>query len=129
MSQNIFSFIAVAFLIAPAIYYFIYPHPINIKTKIKELNHIHENRIAHLKESIELAKKHQGGSRVYGGAEPWALAERDERRLMDELDLENVGFNIKIKKLEKFPLTEALVILSISLTFVGFHLASLKPCI
>lgn len=72
--------------------------------------------MAHIEEEIETAKRHQGGTRVYGGAEPWAQAERDELALQDKLSQENIDYNKKIDELNKFPLTKALVLFGIFLT-------------
>ncbi len=123
---EIFLLIAIAVLIIPSFYYWIYPHPKNVKLKKAELDKLHLARVAHIEKEIEVAKKHQSsGTRVHGGAEPWAQAERDELALQDKLNIEISDYNDKIKEIYKFPLTVALVIFSIFLTSIGLYLANL----
>lgn len=123
---EIFLLIAIGVLVIPSFYYWIYPYPKNVKLRKDELNKLHNDRVAQINYEIEVAKKHQNtGTKVSGGGEPWAQAERDELSLKDKLYLENVNYNEKIKEIEKFPLTNALVILSIFLTLIGLYLASL----
>ena len=126
---EIFLGIAIAALVLPAFYYWIYPHPQNIKARIAQLTKLHNDRVEHIQKEIDLARKHHsGGARVYGGAEPWAQAERDELALHDKLSQEISDHKGKIEELRKFPLTTALVILSIFLTSIGLFLANLpKP--
>ena len=89
----------------------------------------HNSRVEHIEKEIELVKKHQsGGTRVYGGAEPWAEAERYELALRDKLSQEMSEYEEKIDEMKRFPLTTALVIFSIFLTSIGLFLANLpKP--
>lgn len=108
----------------PTAYYWIYPHPQNLKSQKAKLEKRHNEKIAEIREMIETAKKHQNsGTRVYGGAEPWAQAERDELTWKVKLSEENDNYNNSIAELEKFPLTNALVLIGISLAATGLFLA------
>ncbi|MBI4377743.1 MAG: hypothetical protein HY578_01455 [Nitrospinae bacterium] len=123
---EIFLGIAIVALVVPAIYYWVYPHPKITKAKIGELTRSHNSRVEHIENEIELAKKHHsGGTRVYGGAEPWAEAERYELALRDKLSREVSEYEEKIEDMKRFPLTTALVIFSIFLTSIGMFLANL----
>ena len=126
---EIFLVIAIAALVVPASYYWIYPHPKIIKERIGQLTQLHNDRVEHIGREIELAKKHHSsGTKVYGGADPWAEAEKYELALHDKLKQEISAYTEMIKEIRKFPLTTALVIFSIFLTSIGLFLANLpKP--
>jgi hypothetical protein len=126
---EIFFAIAIVILVVPAFYYWIYPNPKIVKARIKELTQLHNDRVEHIEKEIELAKKHHSGNtRVYGGAEPWAEAERSELALHDKCSRETSEYNEKIEEIKRFPLTTALVIFSFFLTSIGLFLANLpKP--
>ena len=120
--QNIFLIISIGILLVPSFWYWIYPHPQKIKRKQTELKEEHTKRVACIKKAIETAQKHQtGGTRVFGGAEPWKQAEMDELSWKERLVQEIVNYNEKIKELNKFPLTNALVIFGFFLTALGLH--------
>jgi hypothetical protein len=126
---EIFLAIAIAALVMPAFYYCIYPHPKNVKARIAQLTQSHNDRVALIQMEIELAKGHHSSdTRVGGGADPRAEAERYELALHDKLSQEISKHKEKIDEIRKFPLTTALVIFSIFLTSIGLFLANLpKP--
>ncbi len=120
--HNIFLIIAVGILFVSFFYYWIYPHPQKRKRKEAELKEEHTKRVACIKNAIETAQKHQNnGTRVHGGAEPWKQAEMDVLAWKEKLNEETANYNEKIEELNKFPLTNALVIFGIFLTALGLH--------
>ena len=115
--------ISIGSLVIPSFYYWIYPHPQNVKKRKADLCRLHEARVEHIMNAIDTAKSHQNdGSRVYGGAEPWKQAERDELVWQEKLNQENVEHADKIKELDGFPWTNAFVLFGIFLTSIGLHL-------
>ena len=79
LSHSIFLIIAIGSLVVPSCYYWIYPHPQKIKQQKADLKKIHNKRVVNIQKAIETAQKHQHDHiRVFGGAEPWKQAERDE---------------------------------------------------
>ena len=125
-NPKIFLLSAFCLLAISLFYYFIYPHPKNIKVKKKKLTKSHDYRVAHLQKSIDLAKSHHSSSKVYGGAEPWAQAQREELSLTDELNLEDATYKENIEELEKFPLKTSFIIVGFFLTLIGFYLTTLQ---